>query len=254
MDSERFLVEAVATAGGLKEAKLTSSTGDVKLSTGNSILLPATSDESLEKGRGVVTGANSRAELVFKNHVVARLSPDTVLNFKGDLDLVQGAVLIQAPGGSKGKTHAGDVAVDVSNATAIIEHQAPAFKFLVLDGTVRLYRPAHLGDSILVHSGQMVFGSTKSALSDPVDFEIERFVKTCPLIRSFDPLPNEKSLAAASARQQAEKSKKSLIGTNLVIFGGGSDVSVLNSTKTAAPGVSNQTAAAKPQPSGESRQ
>lgn len=143
-----ILFPFVATGGGLKEAKLTSRTGDVKLSTENSILRPALPNEALEKSMGVTTGANSRAELVFKNHVVARLSPETVLNFKGDLELVQGAVLIQAPGGSKGKTHAGDVAVDVSNATAIIEHQAPAFKFLVLDGTVRLYRPAHLGDSI----------------------------------------------------------------------------------------------------------
>jgi hypothetical protein len=245
----------LAEAGSLKEARLTSGTGEINLIGTNAVTRQVSLNEALGKGTILTTGADSRAELTFNNHVVARLSANAIFNLKNDLELVQGAMLIQAPGRTKGKVHAADVAVDVSGATAVIEHQAPAFKFLVLEGTVRLYRPSHLGDSILVHPGQMVFGSTKTALADPVDFEIERFVKTCPLIRSFDALPNEKSLAAASARQQREKSKKSLIDTNLVIFGGGSNVSVVDSAKTAAevtaPGGSTQTPAPRPNPSAE---
>jgi len=242
----------VVTGGGLKEARLTQSNGEVTLnSTDESGPHQGLPDAALPRGAGLTTGANSRAELSFNNHVIVRLSANAVFNFKKDLELTQGAILIQAPGGAKGKVHAGDVAVDVTNAIAVIEYQAPAFKFLVLEGTVRLYRPSHLGDSILVRAGQMIFGSTKDALADPVDFEIERFVRTCPLIRGFGPLPSEKLLAAASARQQEEKSKKGLIDTNLVIFGGGSNVSVVNSVKKTEVAASAQNSASKPRPSTE---
>ena len=54
-----------------------------------------------------------------------------------------------------------------------------------------------------------------------MDFDIARFVKTSRFITDFRPLHSEKLIAAESQKQQQEKSKKSLIETNLVIFGGG---------------------------------
>lgn len=225
----------VVQAGSVKEAKISSTAGEVSLAGANGDNRKVSLNDSFARGTTITTAADSRAELTFNNGAVARLSVNSVLNFKGDLELAQGAVLIDVPGGNKAKIRAADIAVDVAGATALLEHQAPAFKFLVLEGTVRLYRPAHLGDSILIRSGQMVFGSTKSALADPVDFEIERFVKTCPLIQKFAPLRDEKLVAEASNRQERQKSKKGLVDTNLVIFGAGSTVSVVDSGKGATP-------------------
>ena len=103
----------------------------------------------------------------------------------------------------------------------MIEYHPGVYKFLVLEGTGRLYRPGHLGDSVLVRPGQMVFGNPDAAVSDPVDVDIDRFIKTSRLITDFPPLHSEKSIMAEGQKQLREKSKKTLIGTNLVIFGGG---------------------------------
>jgi hypothetical protein len=108
----------------------------------------------------------------------------------------------------------------------MIEYHPGFYKFLVLEGTVRSYRPGHLGDSVLVRAGQMVFGNPEAALSDPVDVDIDRFMKTSRLITDFPPLRSEESIIAESRKQQREKSNKSLVDTNLVIFGGGTQVSV----------------------------
>jgi len=96
----------------------------------------------------------------------------------------------------------------------------------VLEGTGRLYRPGHIGDSILVTPGQMVIGNPAEAISEPVDVDIDRFLKTSGFIKDFPPLPGEKLIVAESQKQQHQKSNKTLVGTNMVIFGGGTQVSV----------------------------
>jgi hypothetical protein len=78
-----------------------------------------------------------------------------------------------------------------------------------------------------------------------VDFDIARFVKTSRFIVGLPPLHSEKLIAAESQKQQREKSNKTLIDTNLVIFGGGTRVSLLDSPRTNAAG---QTTAAATTP------
>ena len=102
----------------------------------------------------------------------------------------------------------------------------------MLEGTARSYRPGHLGDSVLVRAGQMVFGNSEAALSDPVDVDIDRFMKTSHFITDFPPLRSQKSIVAESEKQQREKTTKALIDTNLVIFGGGTQVSVTDQEHT----------------------
>jgi hypothetical protein len=114
----------------------------------------------------------------------------------------------------------------------MIEYHPGIYKLLVLEGTGRLYRPGHLGDSILVVPGQMVIGNPHAALSEPVDVDIERFLKTSGFIKDFPPLHSEKSVVAESHKQQREKSKKTLVDTNMVIFGGGTQVSVTDQGQT----------------------
>jgi len=230
----------ICTHGGpLDQARVTAIIHKVDLLPTSAAQHPAALKDTVREGTVVRTGGDSRAELTFDNQIVARLNANALFNFKrkSDCDLVQGAVLIQASNGAKGiKIHAANVAAVISGATAVFEYQPRIFKLVVLEGTVRLYRPGHLGDSVLVDPGQMVFGNPNAALSDPVDFDVDRFVKTCRLIRDFPPLQSEKLIAAASQQQQREKSRKILIDTNLVIFGGGTAVTLVNPATTTATG------------------
>lgn len=179
----------------------------------------------------VRTGKESHAELTFSDETVVRLAANTAFNFKNgtrDLNLGEGAVLVQAPKSANGAAiHAATVAAAITGTTVMIEYHPGACKFLVLEGIGRLYRPGHPGDSVLVGPGQMVIGNPNAAVSDPVNFDIVRFLKTSRFITGFRPLHSEKLIVAESQKQQQEKSKKSLIETNLVIFGGGTQASLI---------------------------
>jgi hypothetical protein len=243
----------ICTWGGPpNQARVTAIIHKVDLLPTNVAQLPAALRDEVPEGTVVRTGRDSRVELTFDNQIVARLNANALFNFKGrsDCDLIQGAVLIQAPKGVNAITiHAAGVALAISGATAVLEHQPGIFKVLVLEGTGRLYRPGYLGDSVLVQPGQMVFGNPNAALSDPVDFDVDRFVKTCRLIRDFPRLQSEKLIAVASQQQQREKFRKILIDTNLVIFGGGTGVTVVNPvTSDATNGIASAPGSPGPSP------
>ena len=227
------LLPLLATADTANQAKVTALTGHGSLLKGGTALQPISPNDRLSDGFGISTSANSRAELTFNDHAVVRLSGNSALNFKAGsfLELTRGAALVGIPRDVKTKIQAGKVVAEVSGATAVLEYEAPVFKFLVLQGATRLYRPQHLGDSVLVNSGGMIFGDTKAALPDAVDFDIARFVKTCQLIRAYSPLGSEKQMAADIEKQQQAKSKKTLIATNLVIFPGRPNVSIVDPDK-----------------------
>jgi len=200
----------------------------------------ASVNEIVHEETVVRTGNESRAELGFSNETVVRLAANTAFDFNRGtrgLNLKEGAVLVQAPKEANGATiHAGSVAAAVAGTTVMIEYHPGFYKFLVLEGTARSYRPGHVGDSVLVRAGQMVFGNPNAALSDPVDVDIDRFMKTSRFITDFPPLRSQKSIVAESRKQQREKSNKILIDTNLVIFGGGTQVSVVGQEQTDTAG------------------
>jgi hypothetical protein len=81
-----------------------------------------------------------------------------------------------------------------------------------------------------------VFGSPEAAVTDPVDIDIDRFTKTSRFITDFPALRSAKSILAESQKQQREKSNKSLADTNLVIFGGGTQVLVEGQEQNDATG------------------
>jgi hypothetical protein len=91
-------------------------------------------------------------------------------------------------------------------------------------------------------------------LSDPVDFDIQRFVTTSRLISDFHPL-NSGKFAEATRRQEIQKSKKVLQDTNYIIHGGGTVVSVeADPTNTASAQNTAPTGASQSPPaSAESR-
>jgi hypothetical protein len=186
----------------------------------------------------VRTGANSRTELTFADRTIVRLGVRTALSLNGgggSLALSGGAILFQAPWNAHIATlRAGELAVAIPGTTGVLEYNPKFFKFLILQGTGRLYRPDHLGDSVLLSAGQMVFGSPSSALTDPVDFDIARFLKTSRFIAGFRPLGSGSLIAEASRKQNQERTSKILIDTNLVIRGGGTLITVVDSPKADA--------------------
>jgi hypothetical protein len=241
-----------ANAASASQARITRVTNHVQLVRPMSAARPASINGIVGGDTIVRTGVSSGAELTFPDETVVRLAANTSFSFKNgthDLTLGEGAVLVQALKSANGvKIHAANVAAAITGTTAMIEYHPGVYKFLVLEGTGRLYRPGHLGDSVLVGPGQLVMGNPNAAVSDPVDFDIARFVKTSRFVVDLPPLRSEKLIAAESRKQQQEKSKKTLIDTNLVIFGGGTRVSVLGQAKTnvagritAAPATSHST-------------
>src|SRR5204863_7822750 len=184
----------------------------------------------------VRTGISSGAELTFPDATVVRLAAKTAFSFKNgtrDLNLIEGAMLIQSPKGANDATiHASTGSAAITGTTAMLEYHPGVYKLLVLEGTGRLYRPGHLGDSVLVVPGQMVIGNPDAAVSEPVDVDIDRFLKTSRFITDFPPLRSEKSIVVESQKQQREKSNKTLAGTNMIIFGGGTQLSATDQGQT----------------------
>src|SRR5215831_7748533 len=223
-------------AASVSEARITGINNRVQLVHATTTARPASVNDIVDEGTIVRTGKDSHAELIFPDETVVRLAANTAFSFKNgthDLNLGEGAVLVQAPKSANDvKIHAATVSAAISETTSMLEYHPSVCKFLVLEGTGRLYRPGHLGDSVLVGPGQLVMGNPNAAVSDPADFDIARFVKTSRFIVDLPPLPSEKLIVAESQKQQREKSKKTLIDTNLVIFGGGTRVSVLGQAQT----------------------
>jgi len=226
------LLEAAST----NEARVTRVKNQVQLRNSKNIARSASVNDIVWEQTIVRTGNGSCGEVTFSDQTIVRLAARTAFDFNQGtrgLNLGEGAVLVQSSKEANGATiHAGSVAAAVAGTTVMIEYHAGFYKFLVLEGTARTYRPGHLGDSVLVRPGQMVFGNPESALSDPVDVDIERFMKTSRLITDFPRLGSVKSIVAESQKQQREKSTKTLADTNLVIFGGGTQVSVTDQGQT----------------------
>ncbi len=224
-----------AKAGSMTEARVTQTSNDVQLIGPEAAPHPVSVNNKLAAKTIIRTGTDSRAEVTFPDQTVVRLAADTSFNFDNggrDLNLEKGAVLVQLPKRARGtKMHAGAVTAAGAGTTAMLEYAPGVCKFLVLQGTGRLYRPKHLGDSVLVKPGQMIIGNPDNALSDPVDFDIDRFVKTSRFIVDLPPLRSEQAIASETRKQARDKSKKILIDTNLVIFGGGTMVSLVDPTK-----------------------
>ncbi len=226
-------------AASTNEARVTRVKNHVQFEDSKNAARRASVNDVVPEETVVQTGNGSRGELAFSDQTVVRLAAHTAFDFNHGtrgLNLREGALLIQAPKEARGATiRAGGVAAAVAGTTVMIEYHPGVYKLLVLEGTGRLYRPGHLGDSILVLPGQMVIGNPDSAVSEPVDVDIDCFLKTSRFVTDFPPLRSEKSIIAESQKQQRKKSNKSLVDTNLVIFGGGTQVSVTDKGETDTP-------------------
>jgi hypothetical protein len=215
------------------EATITGLVNDVQLRLGQETARSAVVNDSVPDGTVLRTGMDSRTELTFTDQTLARLSANTIFSInKGtrNLDLADGAALLRAPKGVGAKITTAAVTAAINGTTVIVEYHPHAYiKFISLEGTARLYLKRRWGESVLVRPGQMLITNPDAkSLPDPVDVDLNRLLKTSLLINDFPPLGSQKLIAKESEKQQRAKSKRSLIDTNLVIFGKGTLVSLTN--------------------------
>lgn len=236
-----LLTATCLNAAQLKAARVTRAANDVKFLPPHAARLPTAAGDSVRDGETIHTGSASRSELSFADQTIVRLGAKTIVSFSDGtrtINLGEGAMLFQIPEGAVGpeiKTAA--ITVASTGATGIIERHAHFYvKLLVLEGTVRCYLANKIGESLLVHAGQILITKPDAtALPDPAHFDIARVMKTCLLVREFRPLPSQRLINSEEQKQLNLISKGTYIPSNLVIFGRGTLVSLVNPTPAMPP-------------------
>lgn len=225
-------------AAKLEEARLTKVVNYVKLGSPQAAPRRVAVGESVHGGDAIDTGVTGRSELTFADQTIARLGAKTNVSFSNGIrtiDLGEGAMLFQIPksaGDLKIKTAA--IAVVSKGATGIIERHGQSYvKVLVLEGTVRCYLTNRLGESLLLQPGQILISNPDvTALPEPADFDIAREMKTCLLVREFQPLPSQQRIEAEEQKQLKLIATGTYIPSNLVILGRGTQVTLVNAAST----------------------
>src|SRR6266576_5928910 len=220
----------------LKEARVTQVVKDVKLLPNAAAARPAVVSDQVHDGIAVRTGVESRAELTFTDSTLARLGANTIFSFAEgtrNLDLKDGVMLLRVPkdaGGAKINTAA--VTAAITGTTVMLEYHPHSYiKFIILEGTGRIFLPHRLGESVLVHAGQMLITKPEAKnLPRPVDVDVKKIMKTSRLIKGFAKLESAPLIAQVEAVQDAEKANGQVYETNLAIFGAGTDVALLDPT------------------------
>jgi acrosin len=241
-------------AAQLKEARVSQVIKDVKLLPAQAAPRPAAVSDPVRNGTAVRTGVESRAELTFTDQTLARLGANTIFSFNEgtrNLDLGGGAMLLRVPknaGGAQINTAA--VTAAITGTTILLEYHPNAYiKFIVLEGTGRIFRKDHVGESVLVHAGQMLIVNPKAKnLPDPVDVDVKRLMETSLLITEFGGLGSSDLIAREIQTQLDQKSNGGLVDTNLVIFGRGTVVSLLDPTNTNVVNQANSNSERQPTP------
>src|SRR5437763_8580261 len=243
-------------AAQLKEARVTQVVKDVKLLPTGAAERPAAVRDEVRDGTAVRTGVDSRSELKFTDQTLARLGANTLFSFSEgtrNLNLQDGAMLLRVPKGAGGaKISSSAVTAAITGTTVMVETHALTkknknsyYKFIVLEGTARLYLPGRLGESTLVKAGQMIIMRLDSKMiPEPVDVDIQKITQSSLLITGFGPLGSETLIAFERTRQNEQKSSGQLYETNLMIYGGGTNV-VLADPNTVDVAVSAESNAAQ---------
>ena len=236
-----LLTASCLNAAQLKEARVTHVVNDVKLLSPQAAPSPAVVSHSIRDGDAIRTGAASRSELTFADQSILRLGAKTIVSFRDGtrtMNLDEGAMLFQIPKGAAGaKIKTAAITAASTGATGIIERHAHFYvKCLVLEGTVRCYLANQIGESLLMRAGQILITKPDAtALPDPAHFDIARLMKTCLLVREFHPLLSQRLIESEEQKQLNLIAKGTYIPSNLVIFGRGTLVSLVNPTPTPPP-------------------
>jgi hypothetical protein len=236
-----LLTATCLSAAPLKEAHVTQVVKDVTFLPLHAAQRPAAVGDKVRDGNAIRTGAASRSELTFADQTIVRLGAKTIVTFSDGtraMNLDEGAILFQIPKGAGGaKIKTAPITASSRGATGIIERHGQFYvKVLVLEGTVRCYLANQIGESLLVQPGQiLIMKPEATALPDPAHFDIARVMRTCLLVREFQPLLSQRLIESEEQKQLNLIAKGTYIPSNLVIFGRGTLVSLVNPTPTPPP-------------------
>ncbi|MEO6847742.1 MAG: FecR family protein [Chthoniobacterales bacterium] len=218
-----FLALTLGHTAELRMATISRVTNQVDIITPNATPKQAAIGNSIQGNTGVKTGTSSLAELTFPDQTLARLGANTLFSFDAgtrSVELENGTILLQVPkgiGGAKIKT--APVTASITGTTILLEYtrgKHGIVKLIVIEGTVRLSLNGHLGESIVVKSGQEITFSDKSKkLPEVQDVDVSRLMKTSKLI-NMGPLGNEKQITDELAAQKLLKSKGVLVAINFI--------------------------------------
>src|SRR5947207_12753450 len=135
-------------------------------------------------------------------------------------------MLLRVPKGAGGaKISSSAVTAAITGTTVMVETHALTkknknsyYKFIVLEGTARLYLPGRLGESTLVKAGQMIIMRLDSKMiPEPVEVDIQEITESSLLITGLGPLGSETLIAFERTRQNEQKNSGQLNATYLVI-------------------------------------
>lgn len=229
-----FAVTGAAQRGAV--ARVTRAIKDVKILDGQA-QWAATPHSAVPRGAVVRTADSSRAELVVGDRFVTRLAANTFLSLgRNDVALNQGAILFEAPAGARNaKVQVGDITVDVAGTTGMIERYGRTYaKILLLQGKARVYVSGKVGESVLVDQGQILITKPGAkSLPEPVDFNIAQLYETSVLTNAdFAALPSKPLIDRAI---EAQRKNPNLNPTNLVIYGRGTLVNLVEPADSDVP-------------------
>jgi len=200
---------AGAADASKKEARVTQVIRDVKLLPSETSARPAVINEKVSDDTAVRTGDASRSELTFADLTLTRLGENTIFSFNHggrNARLDNGSILLRVPknsGGGAIRTRA--VTVGITGTTVIFESsRAGRNKLSVLEGGARLTLVKHPKESAFVRAGQMLdVPAGATTLPAPVNIDLDRVMKTSPLITDFPPLPSQDLIGAAIQDQRS---------------------------------------------------
>jgi len=229
-----------SAAGPLTSAEVTKIINHVNVIDPRKGDHPAEVRDVIKDDLGLLTGTQSRSELLFQDNTLTRVGAETFFSFRTgtrDMTLERGSMLLQVPkglGGAKIRTAA--VTAAITGTTIMMEYVPKQYiKVLVLEGSLRLSRNRVFGDSLVLHPGKMVIMRPDAKkIPDPIDVDLQHVVQTSSLVNfpGSEPLPSMSLIQAAIQEQTKQFAKTNLVRTNLVM-GHGTNVVVASANQLA---------------------
>jgi FecR-like protein len=198
--------KSVASAPLLEEARVSQVIQDVRLLEEHAAARRAVVNDKVTAGRAVRTGTESRAELTFTDLTITRLGANTIFSLTEgarEINLKNGSILVQVPRSAAPVTiSTAAVTAGISGGTALLS-TGPPLKFMVLEGTGKIYPKGHPEKAVTVPAGEMVLMTADGRLSQLMQFDVQLVLATSALIVDFPPLPNLPLILAVVDQQLA---------------------------------------------------
>lgn len=191
-----------------QEARVTQVIREVNLLPADAPPRRAVVNENVSATTAVKTGGDSRAELTFIDLTITRLGANTLYSFKNAgrrVELSSGSVLVRVPKNSGSATIVTSAVTAGSTGTTFIFENISSggARLTVLEGSARLTLVKNRDQTRGVNAGQTLeVPAGASRIPEPREIDLDRLMKTSPLIVGFRPLPSQNLINNAIRQQQ----------------------------------------------------